>query len=508
MKLGELIEGLYPAHGGALDREVFSVTPDSKRVTPGAVFVAVPGTKSDGHAFVPEAVARGAIAIVGQDLGAVPPTVAAVYAADSRVALARMVARLYGNPSRDLLVVAVTGTNGKTTTAYLVEAILREANHRVGVIGTVEYRWDAHRVPSPLTTPDASDLQALLARMREDGCDAVVMEVSSHALAQGRLEECDVDIGVFTNLTQDHLDFHGTLERYFEAKARLFSELLARPETKRPRWAVVNADDPRANDLLARTPCRAMTYGMGEGKGVSAWDVRLGIGGIAADVVTPEGAFALRSPLIGEHNLSNLLAAAAVGTVLGLRPVVICRALASVRRVPGRMDRVGGPDDPSVFIDYAHTPDALDRVLEAAAPLGPGGVIVVFGCGGDRDRSKRALMGEVAARRGQLAIITSDNPRTEDPLRIIEEILVGVVKGGGRQHPVERLQTLPAEPGYVVVPDRREAIRLACGLAAPDRVVVIAGKGHENYQIVGSVKHPFDDHEEAAKALGATRVAP
>jgi UDP-N-acetylmuramoyl-L-alanyl-D-glutamate--2,6-diaminopimelate ligase len=508
MKLGELVEGLYPARGGALDREVLSVTPDSKRVTPGALFVAVPGTKLDGHAFIPEAVERGAIAVVGQDLEAVPGDVTAVQAPDSRVALAQLAARFYGEPSRDLLVVAVTGTNGKTTTAYLVEAMLREAGLRVGVIGTVEYRWDGRRVSAPLTTPDPADLHALLARMREEGCDAVVMEVSSHALAQGRLEGCDVDIGVFTNLTQDHLDFHGTMDRYFEAKARLFSETLARPETKRPRWAVVNAEDRRANDLLARTACRAITYGIGEGKGVSAWNVRAGVGGISAEVVTPEGAFNLRSPLVGEYNLSNHLAAAAVGTVLGLRPEVIRRGLASVTRVPGRMDRVGGSDDPPVFVDYAHTPDALGRVLEAAARLAPGGLIAVFGCGGDRDRSKRAPMGEAAARRARLAIVTSDNPRTEDPLGIIMEILAGVEKAGGRRYEAARLETLPPEPGYVVIPDRREAIRLACRLAASDRVVVIAGKGHEDYQIVGGVKHPFSDHEEVAKALGATPVGP
>ena len=508
MKLAELIEGLAPARGGAPDREILSVTHDSRRAGPGAVFVAIPGEKLDGRAFIPDAIARGAIAIVGEDLEGVPAHVAAVEVPDSRRALGRLAARFHGDPSRDLLVVGITGTNGKTTTATLVEAVLRESGRKVGVVGTLSYRWGDHREPAPHTTPESSDLQHLLRRMRDEGCDAAVIEVSSHALALERIEGCDVDVGVFTNLTQDHLDFHGSMDRYFEAKARLFADHLSRPEVKRPRWGVVNADDPRANDLLARTACRTLTYGVGEGAGVSAWNVRSGPAGIRAELVTPAGAFVLRSPLCGAYNVSNLLAATAVGIALDVPPEVIRRGLAAVERVPGRLDRVGGPDDPHVFVDYAHTPDALDRVLAAAAEIADGRVIVVFGCGGDRDRTKRPLMGEVAAKRALLSIVTSDNPRTEDPLRIIDDILVGLRRAGIRRQEADALRDLPAERGYAVVPDRREAIRLACRLAGSDRTVVIAGKGHEDYQIVGTVKHPFDDREEAAKALGVARIGP
>jgi len=508
MRLGALIEGIASARSGATAREVLAVTHDSRRVAPGAVFVAVPGEKLDGRAFIPEAISRGAIAVVGQGLPEVPPPVAAVEVPDVRIALGRLAARFHGDPSRDLLVIGITGTNGKTTTAALVESVLRESGRRVGMIGTVGYRWGDHREPAPHTTPEAPDLQQLLRRMRDDGCDAVVLEISSHALALGRIEGCDVDVGVFTNLTQDHLDFHGSMDRYFEAKARLFADHLARPEVKRPRWGVVNADDPRANDLIARTPCRTITYGVGEGAGVSAWNVRSSLTGIRAEVVTPAGALALRSPLVGAYNVCNLLAATAAGIALDIAPEVIRRGLAGAERVPGRLDRVGGPEAPPVFVDYAHTPDALDRVLAAAAGIAGGRVVAVFGCGGDRDRTKRPLMGEVAANRAWLAIVTSDNPRTEDPARIIEDILPGLRRAGIRRFEPEALRDLPAEPGYAVVPDRRDAIRLACRLAASDRTVVIAGKGHEDYQIVGTVKHPFDDREEAAKALGGARISP
>ncbi len=507
MRLGELIEGIASRRGGNPDREVLSVTPDSKRVVPGALFVAVTGLERDGHAFIGEAVERGAVAIAGQRLEGVPGEVAALEVPDSRRALARLAARLHGQPSPELLVIAITGTNGKTTTAFLVEALLREADRRVGLIGTVEYRWGNHRVPALHTTPESSELQALLRKMRDEGCDAAVIEVSSHALEMGRIEECEVDVGVFTNLSQDHLDYHGSMERYFEAKIRLFSEHLARPEIKRPRWAVINADDPRSTEVLARTPCSTITYATRQEARVSAREVKAGLGGIAAEVVTPAGGFHLNSPLVGMHNLSNLLAATAVGVALDLPLEAIRRGLARVQRNPGRMERIGEAKDPCVFIDYAHTPDALERMLQAAGSLAPGRLIAVFGCGGDRDRGKRPLMGEIAARNAALAIVTSDNPRTEDPLGIIDDILAGVQRVGRKRFEPEGLRSLPSEPGYAVVPDRREAIQLACRLAGDDRIAVIAGKGHEDYQIVGTERHPFDDREEVAKALGALRTA-
>jgi UDP-N-acetylmuramoyl-L-alanyl-D-glutamate--2,6-diaminopimelate ligase len=507
MRLGELIEGIASPRRRISDREVLSVTPDSQKVVPGALFVAVPGLQRDGHAFIAQAVERGAVAVAGQRLETVPRGVAALEVPDSRRALAQLAARFHGEPSREMLVIGITGTNGKTTTAFLIEALLREAGKQVGLIGTVEYRWGNQRVQALHTTPESSELQALLRRMRNDGCEAAVIEVSSHALEMGRIEECDMDVGVFTNFSQDHLDYHGSMERYFEAKLSLFSDHLARPELNRPRWAVINTDDPRSKELLARTPCSTITYATREEARVSAREVKAGLGGIAAEVVTPAGDFHLGSPLIGAHNLSNLLAAAAAGVVLDLPLEVIRRGLARLQSVPGRMERIGKTDEPSVFIDYAHTPDALERMLQAAARLAPGGLIAVFGCGGDRDRGKRPLMGEIAARNAALAIVTSDNPRTEDPREIIEHILAGVRRAGKKRFEPEGLQAFPGEPGYVVVPDRREAIRLACRLAGDDRIAVIAGKGHEDYQIVGTVRHPFDDREEVVRALGALRTA-
>jgi UDP-N-acetylmuramoyl-L-alanyl-D-glutamate--2,6-diaminopimelate ligase len=507
MRLGELIEGLATMRGGDPDQEVLIVTPDSRKVRPGAVFVAIPGLKTDGHRHIAEAVERGAIAVVGQQLDVVPARVAAIEVSDSRLALARLASRFFGSPSNEMLIVGITGTNGKTTTAYLVEALLEKAGWQVGLIGTVEYRWAGLREPAPHTTPEPSELQALLRRMRDDGCDAAVIEVSSHALEMGRIEECDVDLGVFTNLTQDHLDYHGSMERYFEAKARLFSHHLALPAKKRPRWAVVNTDDPRAAELLARTPCASVTYATRAEARVNAWEVKASLEGIEAEIVTPVGGLHVRSPLIGTHNVHNLLAAAAVGVALELPLETIRKGLSAVERVPGRMERVGEANDPPVFVDYAHTPDALDRALEGAVSLSPGGIIVVFGCGGDRDRTKRSVMGEVVARRASLAVVTSDNPRSEDPLSIIDDVLAGVRRTGGKRYEPDAPGAFEGTPGYVVIPDRREAIRLACRLARKDRIVVIAGKGHEDYQLIGRDKHPFDDRIEAVKALGAIRSA-
>ncbi len=507
MRLGDLIEGYASARGGDPDREITDVTPDSRKAGPGSVFVAVPGLSTDGHRFIAEAVRRGAAAVVGQRLDDVPSGVTAVEVPDSRVALGLLAARLHDNPSREMLVVGITGTNGKTTTSYLIESVLREAGWRVGVIGTIQYRWAGERRAALHTTPESSDLQALLREMRRAECDAVVIEVSSHALALGRLVGCDVDLGVFTNLTQDHLDYHGSMEAYFNAKARLFHEHLAEPETKRPRWAVVNVDDPRAAEILARTTCASITYACATEARVSAWETKFDLTGIATEVVTPVGGFDLRSPLIGLYNLSNLLAATAAGVALEIPLETIRRGLSQVSKIPGRMERVGELDAPPVFVDYAHTPDALERLLDTAAGLAPGGLIAVFGCGGDRDRGKRRIMGEIAGRRARLTIVTSDNPRSEDPLVIIDEILPGIEVAGAMRHAPELLHDLPPGPGFTVVPDRREAIALGARLAAPGRVVVIAGKGHEDYQIIGKERHHFDDREEAMKTLGATRTA-
>ncbi len=471
---------------GLPPREVRGLAADSRRVALGDCFVAVPGLRQDGRRFVRDAVGRGAALVVteGEPLGEVP--VAQVLVPSARAALARLAAAWFGHPSRHLLVVGITGTNGKTTTSYLVDALLQARGLKTGIIGTIQYRLGDETRPAGQTTPEALDLQAMLARMHGDGVRAVSMEVSSHALALSRVEELTFDVAVFTNLTQDHLDFHGTLDEYRRAKRRLF-ELLER-SPKPGRTAVVNADDPSGAEMVRGLSVPVLTFGLGPGAAVRAarWDSSLE--GIRLQAETPRGRVEVRSPLIGEHNVMNLLAAVGVGLALGLEPAVIGPALGGVDAVPGRFERVQAGQPFLVVVDYAHTPDALERVLATARKLTQGRVGVVFGCGGDRDRGKRPIMGEIAARLADRLWVTSDNPRTEPPEAIIDEIVAGVRRAG-------------AEGRASRLADRRQAIRAALAWAEPGDTVVIAGKGHETYQIVGARVLPFDDREVARQVL-------
>jgi UDP-N-acetylmuramoyl-L-alanyl-D-glutamate--2,6-diaminopimelate ligase len=374
-----------------------------------------------------------------------------------------------------MTLVGVTGTNGKTTITYLLEAIFRVAGRAVGVIGTTGVRIDGRAVPFPRTTPEAVDLQRLLAEMVDAGVGAAAMEVSSHGLAQHRVDGTRFDVAVFTNLTQDHLDFHGSIEEYLAAKARLFTPALA-------DRAVINVDVPEGRGLVGRIP--TTTYGVAADADVRATDVRVTAGGIAFGV----DGVVVRSPLRGRFNVDNCLAALATGRVLGFDDAVTAEAIASVAGVPGRVEPVEAGQDFLVIVDYAHTPDSVENVLRAARPLASGRVLVVFGCGGDRDRAKRPLMGRAATAHADLAIVTSDNPRSEDPLAIIAEIEPGAREGGGH---------------YVVEPDRRAAIRLAMAEARPGDVVVIAGKGHETSQELAGRTIAFDDRLVAAEELAA-----
>jgi len=472
---------------GAVPSEVTSIADDSRRVEPGGCFVAVPGLRQDARRFVPEAVRRGAALIVteGGPLDGIP--VAQVLVPSARRSLARLASAWHGHPSRSLTLVGITGTNGKTTTSYLVEALLRAKGHRTGVIGTVQYVVDDERRAASQTTPDALELQALLALMRERGVGGVAMEVSSHALALARAEGLAFDVAVFTNLTQDHLDFHGTLDDYRTAKRRLF-ELLA--ESSKPaRTAVVNGDDPAGAAMVAGLDLTVLTFGLHAPARVRATEFTSSIDGIRMMVEMPGGRAALDSPLIGEHNVMNLLGAVATGLALGLAPDVVCRALSTVGAVPGRFEQVRAGQPFLVVVDYAHTPDALERVLATARKLTRGRLAVVFGCGGDRDRGKRPIMGEIAARLADRVWVTSDNPRSEQPRAIMDEIAVGVRRGGA------------AASRTSLEPDRRAAIRAALDWAESGDTVVIAGKGHEMYQIVGSEVLPFDDREVARAVL-------
>ncbi len=465
---------------------VSGLTADSRRVERGDCFVAVPGFKQDARRFVPQAVERGASAVVteGEPLDV---AVCQVIVPSARVALSRLADAYWDHPSRALTVVGITGTNGKTTTSYLVDALLRASGLSTGVIGTVQYVVGAEVRAAGQTTPEALELQSMLAQMRDTGVRGVAMEVSSHALALSRVEGVDFDVGVFTNLTQDHLDFHGTLDAYGAAKRHLF-ELLERSSKPR-RTAVVNADDPAGRVMVRDLALRVLTFGLGARADVRATEHGSALDGIRMTVATPTGALTIRSPLIGEHNVMNLLAAVATGVAIGLAPDRIAAALAAVDAVRGRFERVEAGQPFLVVVDYAHTPDALERVLATARKLTPGRLAVVFGCGGDRDRGKRPIMGEIAARLADQVWITSDNPRSEPPAAIIDEIAVGV-------------RRVARHAGaYVMVPERYSAIREALAWARAGDTVVIAGKGHETYQIIGPDVLPFDDRAVAQTIL-------
>jgi UDP-N-acetylmuramoyl-L-alanyl-D-glutamate--2,6-diaminopimelate ligase len=474
---------------GQLPAEIRGVAYDSRKVAPGEIFVAIPGLKQDGRRYVEDALARGATAVVleGADL-LEGRSVARVLVGSARAALARLAGAYFGHPSGSLTVIGITGTNGKTTTSYLVDGLLAAQGRRTGLIGTVQYRIGALSIPAGQTTPEALETQQLLRRMVDEGVTGVAMEVSSHALALSRVEGIDFDVAVFTNLTQDHLDFHVTMDAYRDAKRHLFVLLAA--GHKPTRTAVVNADDASGLAMVADLPLHTLTYGVRGRADVRPTRWSSGAEGIRMNVRTPAGHLDIASPLVGEHNVENLLAATGVGIALGMEPALIARALGSVGSVPGRFERVEAGQPFLVVVDYAHTPDALERTLETARKLrGPGGrLAVVFGCGGDRDRGKRPLMGGIAARLADRVWVTSDNPRSEPPEAIIADIVAGIPGGIA----LDRHETIP---------DRKAAIQRALTWAGAGDVVVIAGKGHETYQIIGSDVLPFDDRAQARAAL-------
>jgi len=481
MRLEKLLEGLKVLRTeGDLTISVEGIAHDSRRVKPGDLFVALRGTKEDGHRFVPDALKAGASALLLEEPLPWAVPVPWVVVPDAREALALVAARFFGEPSRELTIIGITGTNGKTTTSYLLEAILKEAGAEVGVIGTVNYRWGNRMLPALNTTPSPCELQRILREMASHGVTHVVMEVSSHALVQRRVKACHLDVGIFTNLSPEHLDYHGTMEEYLAAKALLFNEVLK--ESAKEPWAIYNRDDRWVRKAAEEVNgLKKMDYGTEGTIRPLRW--RTDLEGIEAVIDTPRGILEVSSSLIGPFNLENIMAAVASALALGVSSDAIVLGIEKVRGIPGRMERVGRR--PAVFVDYAHTPDALEKVLSGIKPLVRGRLIVVFGCGGERDRSKRPLMGQVASKLASRVVVTSDNPRGEDPLKIIEEIRKGL------------------EPGtdHLIIPDRREAIRKAIEEAKPEDVVVIAGKGHENYQIVGEQRLPFDDRFEARRVL-------
>ncbi|WP_165079075.1 MULTISPECIES: UDP-N-acetylmuramoyl-L-alanyl-D-glutamate--2,6-diaminopimelate ligase [unclassified Desulfovibrio] len=464
---------------------VREVRADSRQVCPGDIFVAVPGASEDGSRFIPEAVAAGAGIVVCRPeaaQGAGSPSCRFIAHEDPREALWRLAAARWHTEELPLRVVGITGTNGKTTTAALLEHLFTAAGYRVGVLGTVTYRWPGHSEAAPLTTPDPLSLHAMLARMAEAGVDMVFMEVSSHALAQQRVSGLPFAGAAFTNLTQDHLDFHENMESYFKAKARLFLEL-----PRADKAMAVNADDPWGRRLLELCPT-ALSYGLGRGAPGRRhlWGELLssGTGGTHLRMHLGGEEWELRSPLVGAFNAANLLTAQAMALELGLAPAAM-GALEDFNGVCGRLERVDNPQGLHVFVDYAHTPDALVNVLTALRVAGFARIVTVFGCGGNRDRTKRPLMGEAVARHADVAVLTSDNPRNEEPEAILEDVLPGLA--GARE--------------VVVEADRRAATARALAMLGREDALLIAGKGHEDYQIIKGVKHHYSDQEVVRELL-------
>jgi UDP-N-acetylmuramoyl-L-alanyl-D-glutamate--2,6-diaminopimelate ligase len=498
--LRELLRVLQPAEslGSVGDTTVTSVTYDSRQAGPGSVFVALRGVKADGAAFAMDALRRGALAIVSE---ARPPdgvTLPWIRVTDGRIALAALAAEFYGHPSDELTLVGITGTNGKTTTSYLLASIFEAAGMRSGRIGTVGYRIADREIEAARTTPEAPDLQRMLREMVAQGCAACVMEVSSHALSLRRADSLRFAAAIFTNLTRDHLDFHGDMEEYFRAKRRLF-ELL--PEDG---FGIANLDDRRGPEFaaIARRP---VTYAIDAPADVRPGPLTYSLAGLSFEARTPRGTLRLRSSLVGRPNTYNILAAAAAAMALDLPFNAIEDGVAALENVPGRFELVSrADDDVRVVVDYAHTDDALKNLLATARPLAEGRLITVFGCGGDRDRTKRPLMGAVAARLSDLVIVTSDNPRSEDPEQIIEEVKRGIVVPADRMSP--KSQPAAKSTPFLSIVDRREAIARAVRDARPGDLVLVAGKGHEKYQQIADRTLPFDDVEVAREALARRRA--
>jgi len=477
MRLRDLM-GAAVVDGG--DVAISGLAYDNHRVERGTLFFCVPGFSLDGHDFAPDAVARGAAALVAErPLGLGVPD---VVVSSVRAAMGPAAARFYGDPTAELDVVGITGTNGKTTTAFLVRALLEASGRQCGLLGTVTAFVGGVERPVARTTAEAIDLQRDFRAMRAGGDVACAMEVSSHALRLGRADGTRFAVGLFTNLTQDHLDFHPTMEDYFEAKRRLFADGALRA-------AIVNLDDPWGRRLAGELD-GAITFAIDREATYRAVEIESGFGGSRFTALTPEGPIELRTPLLGRFNVQNVLGAVAAARALGVPLAAIADALPRAGRVPGRFEPVEEGQPFAVLVDYAHTPDSLENVLTAARPLTRGRLVCVFGCGGDRDRGKRPLMGEISARLADRTIVTSDNPRSEDPAAIVEEILAGI--------PAD----LRADGRVAAEIDRRAAIAIALAGARAGDVVVIAGKGHEQGQeLAGGEKVPFDDVTVAREAL-------
>lgn len=483
MRLKELLKGIdYIRIEGVQDIGIEDLYYDSREVTPNSLFFCIKGLTVDGHDFAPQAVAKGAKVLVLERDVDVDGDITKVFVPNSKTAMAYMAKNFYRNPTKDINFIGVTGTNGKTTVTYLVKSILEKAGQKVGLIGTISNMIGDRKMPSKFTTPESLELQKLLREMADENVDSVVMEVSSHSLALGRVEGCEYDIGVFTNLSQDHLDFHANMEEYRDAKAKLFTQ---------SKLAIINEDDKNGRWIKKRVPTKVFTYGIYKDADIYARELEITDRGVAFHLHTPSGSIPINLAIPGIFSIYNGLAAASICYNLGISLEIIAQGLQEVKGVDGRFELLDTGTDYSVILDYAHTPDGLENILTTAREFAKGRIITLFGCGGDRDHSKRPIMGEIAGKYSDLCIITSDNPRSEDPMDIIKDIVPGIEKTGC---------------DYTIIENRREAIEYALAQAQKDDIVILAGKGHETYQILKDKTIPFDEKQIVAEILGREYV--
>ena len=498
MTVAELLKDIKARRiSGDLNREVKGIAYDSRLIKNDYLFTAIKGFSTDGHIYIENAISRGAVAVVAEESVNFCGSAAFIEVDDSRQAIAVLSAAFYKNPSSKLSLIGITGTNGKTTTSYITKSILDAWGRRVGLLGTIRYITGDRVIKAIHTTPESLDLQMYLREMLDSHAEYAVLEVSSHALALKRVEGCSFKVGVFTNFTQDHLDFHGTMDGYFSAKTKLFDYV------EDGGYAVLNRDDPRLRDLAGRLKCNVITCGLEEGAMLRAVNINSnklknppvpplvkggegGFSGLSFVIKTPSGELFIDSPLVGQNNVYNILMSVGIAYALGVSSDAIIKGIREVKPVEGRFEKIDEGQRFLCILDYAHTEDALQRLIQEARLITKGKVITVFGCGGDRDRGKRLKMGAVATELSDVVIITSDNPRSEDPMQIINEIIKGIRKDN-----------------YTVLPERAEAVNKAVSIAEEGDTVLLAGKGHEDYQEIKGVRHPFSDREAFSKAVNS-----
>jgi len=498
MKLGKLIADLNVLDFHAdPEMDIKGLAYNSLNVKPGFLFVAIKGNSQNGHNFMEDAIRNGAVALVGENFKDFNTQIARIKVPDSREALSGIAANFYDHPFNKINLVGITGTNGKTTTSYVLESILLASGAVPGIIGTVNYRLPGLTLQAPVTTPESLDLIQILRIMADKGVTHTVLEVSSHALDQKRANGCPFRVVIFTNLSRDHLDYHQSMEAYFKAKSLLFRDI-SKKLPKNFTKAVINLDDPKGKELAGLSDFPALTYGLGKNCDIRADQIHADKNGLTACLKTPSGKLNVRSSLIGTYNIYNILAASAAAFCMDIDLKSIAKGIENMKGVPGRLELVKDRTIPTVLVDYAHTPDALKKALKAVKGIVAGKLITVFGCGGDRDKGKRGKMGRVAGENSDFVIVTSDNPRTEDPEAIIAQIEKGIKECGLNNLADKNNRRMH---GYIIETDRKKAIWKAIEMAGKSDLVMIAGKGHEDYQIVGKEKRHFDDREVAIEAL-------